>query len=436
MEKKFKKNNAIDKNHYGGRKKYSTLSAITKIYDTLYKNDEDNYISVILATDLSSTYDLIDVEIMVSKLEHYGVRGGWNDLLLSYLSDRKQYVCLDHFNSILRNSPKCSIVQGSRISGLMFNIFCNEIPKLHKLLNTDIFFKLVSKNRLNTKNISHNIINFVDDSTNIIGFKDHEKIKPYLEQYYKLISSYYNINKLKLNNDKNKLMIINKPRLNKVLKKFSFKAGNETVTKTSKIKISGSWIQDDLKMDAEVNKLSGILHNRINNIRKISKYTDFKSRLSFMNAYVLGKLNYMLPLYNNLPGYLVRKLHKIIMTSARVIIGNYCFKKSNLYILGKVGWMDIRYMIIRRCLCFIHNVLTNKAPKCIMELYRKQRLERHRAEISLINIPKNKKYSKFFINEHTETYNNLPIEIKQKSIATFKKEIKQWIQCQPSDTFD
>ena len=72
----------------------------------------------------------------------------------------------------------------------------------------------------------------------------------------------------------------------------------------------------------------------------------------------------------------------------------------------------------------------------IMELYRKQRLERHRAEILLINIPKNKKYSKFFINEHTETYNNLPIEIKQKSIATFKKEIKQWIQCQPSDTFD
>ena len=96
---------------------------MTKIYDTLYKNDDDNYISVILATDLSSAYDLIDVEIMVSKLEHYGVRGGWNDLLLSYLSDRKQYVCLDHFNSILRNSPKCSVVQGSRISGLMFNIY-------------------------------------------------------------------------------------------------------------------------------------------------------------------------------------------------------------------------------------------------------------------------------------------------------------------------
>ena len=129
-------------------------------------------------------------------------------------------------------------------------------------------------------------------------------------------------------------------------------------------------------MDAEVNKLSGILHNRINNIRKISKYTDFKSRLSFMNAYVLGKLNYMLPLYNNLPGYLVRKLHKIVMTAARVIIGNYCFKISNIYILGKCGWMDIKYMIIKRSLCYIHNVLTNKAPKCIMELYRKQRFER------------------------------------------------------------
>ena len=98
-------------------------------------------------------------------------------------------------------------------------------------------------------------------------------------------------------------------------------------------------------MDSEINKLSSVLHNRINNIKIITKYTDFKSRLNFVNAFVLGKLNYMLPIYNNLPGYLNNKLHKIIMTAARTVIGNYCFRKSNLYILNKCNWMNVKNMI-------------------------------------------------------------------------------------------
>ena len=176
---------------------------------------------------------------MLRKLEHYGVRGGWNELFASYYSERKQYVCLDSMNSILRNSPNCSLVQGSKTSGLMFNIFCNEVPKLYRLINTDIYHKLVDIKKLNTKNISHSVINFIDDSTNIMGFKNHESIKLYLEQYYKLLISYYNINKLKLNNDKNKLLIINKPRLNGVLKNFQFKAGDYIVKNSGKIKILG-----------------------------------------------------------------------------------------------------------------------------------------------------------------------------------------------------
>ena len=61
---------------------------------------------------------------------------------------------------------------------------------------------------------------------------------------------------------------------------------------------------------------------------------------------------------------------------------------------------------------------------------------RHKAELSLQNISKNTKYSKFFLQEHTNTYNNIPSEIKEKSINIFKKEIKLWILTQPEDTMD
>ena len=46
----------------------------------------------------------------------------------------------------------------------------------------------------------------------------------------------------------------------------------------------------------EINELFSCLHNKINNLNKIKKYTDFKTRLNFMNSFVIGKLNYMLPI--------------------------------------------------------------------------------------------------------------------------------------------
>ena len=166
----------------------------------------------------------------------------------------------------------------------------------------------------------------------MIGFKQHDKIKLYLEKYYTILNKFYNINKLKLNNDKNKLLIINKRRLNDVFKNFTFMAGDEKVHVRNKIKILGTWIQNDIKLDSEINNLSSNLHNRLNNINKIRKFTDFRTRLNFINSFVIGKLNYMLPIYNIAPNYLKNKLHKIVMKGARTAIGNYCYKKvQNTY---------------------------------------------------------------------------------------------------------
>ena len=213
-------------------------------------------------------------------------------------------------------------------------------------------------------------------------------------------------------------------------------AKDEIVRAQFKIKILGTWIQNDMRMDADINKLSSILHNRINNIRKINKYTDFHSRLKFINGYVMGKMNYMLPIYNNIPKYLYNKLHKILMKSARCAIGNYCFRKSTSYILSKCKWMTIDQMITYSSLVFIHSVNKHKKPKGVLNIYRNSRYNRHKANISVSYTPKNQKYAKLFIQEHTNTYNKVPAEIKEKSNKIFKNELKLWIKSQPVDTKD
>ena len=158
--------------------------------------------------------------------------------------------------------------------------------------------------------------------------------------------------------------------------------------------------------------------------------------MNFINSFVIGKLNYMLPIYNIAPNYLKNKLHKIVMKGAHTAIGNYCYKKSTKYILDKCKWLSIDKMITYSSLVFIYNITLNKKPKGVLQIYKTNRFLRHKADLSLSHIPKNVKYSKFFIQEHTNTYNKIPSEIKSKSKKTFKKELKMWIQNQPIDTSD
>ena len=138
LEKFQEKNSLFHKNLHGGRKKHSTVTAITQIYDKLYYNENKQLNSILWATDLSAAYDTIDIPILLQKMDHYGIRGKYNALFKSYFEDRQQFVRLDNANSSLRPSPYCSVIQGSRISSWMFNAYCNEIPLLPNLIDTDI----------------------------------------------------------------------------------------------------------------------------------------------------------------------------------------------------------------------------------------------------------------------------------------------------------
>ena len=187
---------------------------------------------------------------------------------------------LDTKKSIVRNSLDCGTIQGSKLSGFLFNVYSNEIPLLHKLINTEIYYKMGGK-KINLKNISHDTTNFVDDSHSIIGFKDHEKIKIYLEQYFNLLIQFYNINRVKLNTNKTNLMIVSKRKNYNFFKNFTFEAGTDTICNQNSIKILGTIVQNDLNLDKGMNKLTATLHNRIFHIRKVSKFTKFGTRLKF-----------------------------------------------------------------------------------------------------------------------------------------------------------
>ena len=79
--------------------------------------------------DLQKAFDTTDHEILLAKLDRYGVRGVSNDWFRSYLSNQQQYVPINGYESSL-TKINCVVLQGSVLGPLLFCCISMTLIKL------------------------------------------------------------------------------------------------------------------------------------------------------------------------------------------------------------------------------------------------------------------------------------------------------------------
>ena len=119
------KNNLIYNKQFGFRINYSTNHAILCVTEHIRGLlDTGHYVCGIFV-GLEKAFNTVNHKILCEKLNDYGLQGNVNNLIQSYLSNRKQYVSLNGFQSEIKNL-NCGVPQGSSLGPLIFIIYIND----------------------------------------------------------------------------------------------------------------------------------------------------------------------------------------------------------------------------------------------------------------------------------------------------------------------
>ena len=246
-------NNILYSKQFGLRKNNSTIDALIKITDKIRESVDKGKYGCGIFIDLRKAFDTVNHNILLLKMEHYGVRGPSLQWFRSYLSERKQYVYINGECSELKQIS-CGVPQGSVLGPLLFLIYINDLPNISKKL--DLYL-------------------FADDTNIYYEDKSLENLEIRVNKELKNLYLWLSVNRLVLNIEKTNFVIFHP--FNKPLKyNVTILIHKKAITEKKSIKYLGILIDSTLSWKDHITNLSKKLSRTVGILYKLRPFVNLK----------------------------------------------------------------------------------------------------------------------------------------------------------------
>ena len=151
---------------FGFRNGYSTNHALTILTEMIGRAIDEDKFACGVFIDLQKAFDTVDHGILLSKRNHYGVRGASYQWCKSCLTSRQQYTTTAYLKLALR-SINYGVPQGSVLGPILFLLYINDLnqaivhSKVHHFADDTNFLYASHSLRKINKAINFDLSNLV-----------------------------------------------------------------------------------------------------------------------------------------------------------------------------------------------------------------------------------------------------------------------------------